>query len=271
VNILKTALKLAYMGTGFSGSQAQPGRRTVAGELKRGLIEKGVIGEKTKVEFSGRTDAGVHALGQVVSFKALDTRLAEPRIINSVLENDLWVYASAEVPDVFNPRRDAVSRTYRYILYAPDVVERRIVEYAGLFEGTHDFRNFSSVEPNKNPVRTIKNISVMKRGEIYVIDIEADSFLWNMVRKIVTGLRLVGSNKRPAQWIEQMLKPDEYREGIPPALAAGLYLMSVEYPGLAFEEEKYSMGRAYQRLLHAYEWQHTMAEIYGEFKDAMKG
>lgn len=271
MSALKAALKLAYIGTDFSGSQAQPGRRTVEGELKRGLVEKGVISDKTKVEFSGRTDAGVHALGQVVSFKALNEKLVEPRIINSVLANDLWVYARAEVPDGFDPRRDAVSRTYRYILYAPDVVERRIVEYAGLFVGTRDFRNFSSVEPNKNSVRTIKRISVVKHGDLYVIDVEADSFLWNMVRKIVTGLRLVGSNKRPAQWIEKMLKPDEYREGIPPAPAAGLYLMRVDYPGLAFEEEKYSMDRAYQRLLHAFEWQYTMAEIYREFKDAMNG
>ncbi len=271
MSALKIAFKLAYIGTEFSGSQAQPGRRTVEGELKSALINKGIIGEKTKVEFSGRTDAGVHALGQVASFKALDEKLAEPRIVNSVLANDLWVYARAGVPDGFDPRRNAVSRTYRYILYAPDVIERRIVRYASLFEGTHDFRNFSSVEPKKNSVRTIKAIRAVKRGDLYVIDVEADSFLWNMVRKIVTGLRLVGSNKRPARWVENMLKPEEYREGIPPAPAAGLYLMRVEYPGLVFEEEKYSMGRAYQRLLHAFEWQYTMAEVYGEFKDAMKG
>ncbi len=267
---LKCAYKLAYIGTGFSGSQVQPGRRTVEGELRKGLAEKGIIGEKTKVEFSGRTDAGVHALGQVIAFAPLSDKLTDPRIINSVLPADVWVYAKADVPDDFDPRRHAVSRTYRYLLYAPDVIERRIVTHSQLFLGTHDFTNFSSVEPNKNPVRTVKSLSATKCGDMYVIDIEADSFLWNMVRKIVTGLRLVGSNKRPAQWIEQMLKPDEYREGIPPALAAGLYLMKVDYPGIEFIEEEYSKGRAYQRMLHSYEWQRTMAEVYGEFKDAMK-
>ncbi len=240
------------------------------GELKKGLIEKGVLGEKAKVEFSGRTDAGVHALGQVVAFKPLNAGLAEPRIINSVLPDDMWVYARADVPDDFDPRRGAGGRTYRYILYAPDVIERRIVEHSKLFLGMHDFTNFSSVEPNKNPVRTIKNIAVAKRGDLYIIDIEADSFLWNMVRKVVTGLRLVGSNKRPAQWIERMLRPDEYREGIPAALATGLYLMKVDYPGINFVEEKYSKDRAYQRMLHRFEWQYTMAAVYGEFKDAMK-
>ncbi len=267
---MKPALKLAYIGTDFSGSQAQPGMRTVEGELRKGLVKKGIIDEGTKAYFSGRTDAGVHALGQVVAFRALDERLVEPRIINSALPDDMWVYATAWVPDGFDPRRDAVSRTYRYLLYAPDVVERRIVEYSRLFLGTHDFTNFSSVVPGKNPVRTIKSINVARRGDLYVIDIEADSFLWNMVRKMVTGLRLVGSNKRPAQWLEMMLRPEEHREGIPPALAAGLCLMKVEYPGISFQEEAYSKGRAYQRMLHAFEWQRTMSEVYREFQEAMR-
>ena len=267
---MRTALKIAYIGTDFYGSQAQPGLRTVDGELKRALVELGIIGEKAKVELSGRTDAGVHALCQVASFKSTNEKLIEPRIINSKLPKDLWVYAKAAVSDDFDPRRDPVSRTYRYILYAPDVIERRIVEYAKMFIGTHDFTNFSSVEANKNPVRTVKNISVVKRGDLYVIDITADSFLWNMVRKIVTGLRLVGSNKRPAQWIEEMFHPETHREGIPPALACGLFLMDIEYTGIEFVEEEYSKERAYQRMLHAFEWQYTMAEIYKEFRDAMK-
>jgi len=212
----------------------------------------------------------VHALGQVIAFTPLNVKLTGPRIINSALPEDVWVYAKADVPDDFDPRRQAASRTYRYLLYAPDVVERRIAACSQLFSGTHDFTNFSSIEPGKNPVRTVKSISAIKRGDLYVIDVEADSFLWNMVRKIVTGLRLVGSNKRPAQWVERMLKPDEYREGIPPALAAGLYLVNVAYPGVEFIEEDYSKGRAYQRLLHAYEWQRTTAEVFGELKDAMK-
>ncbi len=106
--------------------------------------------------------------GQVVAFKPLNEKLAEPRIINSKLPNDLWAYAKADVPDSFDPRRDATGRTYRYILYAPDVIERRIVEHSKLFLGTHDFTNFSSVEPNKNPVRTVKNITVTKQGELYL-------------------------------------------------------------------------------------------------------
>lgn len=169
----------------------------------------------------------------------------------------------------FDPRRHATSREYRYILYAPDVIERRIKEFAPRFLGTHDFTNFSSVEPGKYPVRTVKKLEITRRGDFYVIDIEADSFLWNMVRKIVTALRLVGENKRPNDWLEKMFDP-AYTEGIPPASPAGLYLARVNYEGFAFEEDEYARQRAYQRLLHSFEWHYTMAEIYQEFKDSMK-
>lgn len=267
---MKAALKLAYIGTDFFGSQSQPGKRTVESELRKALVASGAISEKTKLSMSGRTDAGVHALCQVASFQPLDMKLAAPRVVNAFMPKDLWAYASAEVADDFDPRRDPVSREYRYLLYAPDIVERRIVEYSKLFLGAHDFTNFSSVEPGKYPVRTIKRVDVTKKGDIYLIDIEADSFLWNMVRKIVTGMRLVGENKRPAQWISQMLKPEEHREGIPPAPAAGLYLMKVNYDGVDFIEDDYSRQRAYQRLMHAHLWHYTMAGIHDEFMKAMK-
>jgi tRNA pseudouridine38-40 synthase len=267
---MKVALKVAYIGTDFYGSQAQPGLRTVEGELRRCLTEVGATGPKARLSFSGRTDAGVHALCQVVALEAADPRLAAPRIVNSKLPDDLWAYARAEVPDGFDPRRHALSREYRYLLYAPGVIERRIKELAPKLRGTHDFTNFSSVEPGKSPVRTIKRIEVVKRGDFYVIDVEADSFLWNMVRKIVTGLRLVGENKRPSDWIDRMLDPAGFREGLPPAPAAGLYLMNVSYEGVVWEEDEYSRQRAYQRLLHSHEWHYTMAEMARELRDAMR-
>lgn len=266
---MKVALRIAYIGTDFYGSQSQPGLRTVEGEIRRGLTELGAIAPKTKLSFSGRTDAGVHALSQVVSFEAADHKLTAPRIVNSKLPGDVWAYARADVPVDFDPRRQARSREYRYILYAPDVIEHKIREPGHLFLGTHDFTNFSSVEPGKNPVRTIKKIDITKRGDLYLIDIEADSFLWNMVRKIVTALRLIGENKKPGGWIEEMFDP-AHKGGIPPAPAAGLYLTKVNYEGIAWEEDPYSRQRAYQRLLHSYEWHYTMAAVYHEFQDSMR-
>lgn len=266
---MRTALKIAYVGTDFYGSQAQPGLRTVEGDLRKALEEVGAIKPKTKIAMSGRTDAGVHALCQVVAFEAADPKLTAPRIVNSKLPQDLWAYARADVPVEFDPRRDPTSREYRYILFAPDVIERRIREFAPRFLGAHDFTNFSSVEPGKYPVRTVKKIEVARRGDFYIVDIEADSFLWNMVRKIVTALRLVGENKRPNDWIDQMFDP-AHQEGIPPAPSAGLYLAKVNYGGIAFEADEYARQRAYQRLLHSFEWHFTMAEVYGEFRDAMR-
>ena len=265
---MKVALKIAYIGTDFYGSQAQPGLRTVEGELRKALAETGAIKEKTRVAMAGRTDAGVHALEQVVAFEAADPRLTAPRIVNSKLPQDLWAYARAEVPDDFDPRRHATSREYRYILYAPGIIERRMIELAPQFLGTHDFTNFSSVEPGKYPVRTVRRLDIARSGDLYLIDVEADSFLWNMVRKIITGLRLVGENKRPNDWITRMLDP-EYREGIPPAPAAGLYLKKVNYDGIAWEADEYSRQRAYQRMVRAFEWQYTMACVYAGFRDAM--
>lgn len=266
---MKVALKIAYIGTNFSGSQAQPGRRTVEGELKKGLRELGLLGEKGKVGLAGRTDAGVHALGQVAAFKPLKENLAEPRVINSKLPDDLWAYARAEVPEDFDPRRDAAGRAYRYVLYAPDAVEERVIEGSKLFIGTHDFSNFASLEPGKSPVRTIRCIEVSKHGDLYLIDIEADSFLWNMVRKIVTGLKMVGSGGRDREWLERMLDPGAYREGIPPAPAGGLYLAKVDYPGIEFRDEKYSKARACRRLEGCFEARYTMAEVLREFTGSM--
>lgn len=266
---MKTALKIAYVGTDFYGSQAQPGLRTVESDLRKALEETGAITAKTRVAMSGRTDAGVHALAQVVAFEAADAKMTAPRIVNSKLPKDIWAYARADVNDDFDPRRHATSREYRYVLYAPDISEWRIMTHSQLFLGEHDFSNFSSVEPGKYPVRTIKKIDVTKQGDFYMIDIEADAFLWNMVRKIVTALRLVGSSKRPAQWIEQMFDP-AYKEGIPPAPAAGLFLTNVSYDGVTFEAEEYSRQKAYQRLISSFEWYYTMAEVCREFKEAMR-
>jgi tRNA pseudouridine38-40 synthase len=266
---VKVALKIAYIGSDFKGSQTQPGLRTVEGELRRCLEAAGALKPKTKVALAGRTDAGVHALEQVAVFEAADPKMTAPRIVNAQLPDDLWAWARAEVPDDFDPRRQALSREYRYILYAPGVIERRLIEFAPQFLGTHDFTNFSSVEPGKYPVRTVNKLEITKKGDTYVIDVAADSFLWNMVRKIVTALRLVGENKRPNDWIGRMFDP-AYREGIPPAPAAGLYLKQVDYEGIAWEVDEYARQRAHQRMLHSFERHYTMAGIFGEFRDAME-
>ncbi|MCD1293665.1 tRNA pseudouridine(38-40) synthase TruA [Methanocella sp. CWC-04] len=267
---MKTAIKIAYIGTDFSGSQYQPDRRTVEGELKKGLVEAGTINENTRVYLSGRTDAGVHALCQVAAFEPADIKLAEPRIINSKMPKDLWSYSKAEVPDGFDPRRDPESREYRYILHAPGLDEVTMAMCSEMLLGTHDFTNFATLEPGKDPVRMVKNIGIRKHGDFFFIDIEANSFLWNMVRKIVSVLRMVGSGEQQPEWVEMLLDPGEHREGVPAAPAGGLYLMKINYPGIDFIDDEYAKKRAYRRLSESFESYYTMSEIYREFRDAMR-
>ncbi|WNY27546.1 tRNA pseudouridine(38-40) synthase TruA [Methanolapillus ohkumae] len=229
---MKIALKIGYEGMNFSGSQIQPDKRTVEGELLTALKNAGVIDnfESANLSSAGRTDAGVHSYGQVVSFFATRPELALPRVINNKLPRDLWAWASAEVPDNFDPRRHAVRRKYRYILTGDyDISKMR--EAAKLILGEHDFSNFSKKDKKcqKTTIRRIEKLDIRTGNGIIRIDIEANAFLWNMVRKIVTALTYVGSDYRSVEWIEQMLDPENYEEGIEPAPAYGLTLTEVGY------------------------------------------
>ena len=267
---MKPALKIAYIGKDFHGSQFQPGIRTVEGELKKALIELGIIPEKKKIYMSGRTDAGVNALCQVVTFDPENEKLVEPRIINSKLPKDIWVYGKAEVQDDFDPRRDAESREYRYVLYAPRLDDKKIIESSKFFLGRHDFSNFAHVEPGKNPERTIKKLDVLRKDDTLIIDIEADSFLWNMVRKIVNALTLIGSEEKPVEWINDMLSPETYREGLKNSPPEGLYLMNINYNDVDFIEDDYSKKLVYGRLAPTFLQYYTMSAIYREFMVSMK-
>ncbi|MDV0446318.1 tRNA pseudouridine synthase A [Methanosarcinaceae archaeon Ag5] len=229
---MKIALKIGYEGTAFFGSQIQPELRTVEGELLKALKEAGAIEDVESADLSsaGRTDTGVHAFSQIVSFYTVNPGLAIPRVINSKLPRDVWAWAYAEVPDDFDPRRHAVRRKYRYIL-SGDYDISKMREAAKLILGEHDFANFAKKD-KKNPrstVRRIEKLDIRVGTGIIRVDIEANAYLWNMIRKIVTALTLVGSGLRPVDWIEQMLDADNYEEGIEPAPAVGLVFMDIWY------------------------------------------
>lgn len=231
--IMKIALKIGYEGTGFSGSQIQPDKRTVEGELLKVLLETGVIKDTNAANLSasGRTDSGVHASSQVVSFFADNPKMAIPRILNSKLPRDIWAWAYAEVPDDFDPRRHAVHRKYRYVLNADEYDISKMRKAANLFIGEHDFLNFSKKDKN-NPVttvRTVKKLDIRSQGPVIKIDIVANAYLWNMIRKIVSALTLVGSGARDIEWISKMLDPENFEEGIEPAPAYGLIFLDIKY------------------------------------------
>jgi len=193
----KIALKLAYIGTNYSGFQTQPGRLTIEGTLIQALKKLGIIKDQQSARFStsGRTDKGVHALGAVVAFETDTPMLATARNINSELPPDIWTWGRAHVPLSFDARRAAVGRSYRYILNDSGYDIHTMRDASELLQGIHDFKNFT-LEKNGSTIREVKSIAVRVLGSFVIIDVTADSFLWNMVRRIVTGLMLVGSGKK---------------------------------------------------------------------------
>jgi tRNA pseudouridine38-40 synthase len=242
----KIALKIGYEGTHFAGSQIQPDARTVEGELLKALKEVGAIENEKAADLSssGRTDAGVHSSNQVVTFYTSNPRVALPRVLNSKLPHDVWAWAYAEVSTNFDPRKHAIRRKYRYILSVGDYDISKMRDAAKLFIGEHNFLNFSKKDKTnkKSTVRRIEKLDIRSQGSVIRIDIEANAFLWNMIRKVVSSLILVGTDNRPIEWISQMLNPENYEEGIELAPAYGLILVGVDYdPEPEWITDSYSM------------------------------
>jgi tRNA pseudouridine38-40 synthase len=239
-------LTLSYDGTDFTGWQIQPGYRTVQETLEK-AIEK-VIGVRPHANASGRTDAGVHAVGQVVNFYC-DTRLDPEtllRAINANLPPDVVVREAAEASQSFDATKDAIRKLYRYIVHdgpVPDPFMRRYAYHhkrrldaeamaraSCVLVGRHDFHSFESEWPNRlSSIRTITRLAVNRVGDFIWIDVEADGFLYNMVRAIAGTLINVGRGHWPESRVAEILKAEDRKEAGPTAPACGCYLMRVTY------------------------------------------
>ncbi|MDY6966583.1 MAG: tRNA pseudouridine(38-40) synthase TruA [Halobacteriota archaeon] len=265
---MRIAFKLAYFGTNYYGFQIQPDVPTIESELFGSLKKMGIIDDPKSANYSGsgRTDRGVHSIGQVIAFDSDRPGLAIPRIINSELPGGIWVWARAEVPEDFDARRDAISREYRYFFYGKSLNLPKIRSASRLLIGTHDFANFS-VNEGKSTVRTIKSVEVRVDGDFLFLDVVADSFARYMVRKIVTALTMIGSGVRNAGWLTEMLDPEEHIEGIESAPAYGLVLKDVCFGNkVAFIEDDYAKKKAIQSLHKEFLWHGTMHEILKEME-----
>ena len=261
---MRIALGLEYHGAAFCGWQTQPSGCGVQDCVEGALRE--VAGEPLETICAGRTDAGVHALQQVIHF---DTSAARPdtawvRGVNTCLPDSAAVLWMREVSDEFHARYSARSRCYRYVLLNHPVrpaAEQgrvgwfhrpldvgRMREAAALLTGERDFSAFRSSECQaRSPVRRLERIDVERRGDYVVFDFRANAFLHHMVRNLMGALIFVGKGKHRPEWVGEVLASRDRSQAAPTFEAAGLYLARVEYDaawGLPPDSARSGQGHA---------------------------
>jgi tRNA pseudouridine38-40 synthase len=240
-------LTLSYDGTDFNGWQTQPGYRTVQQTFEEAVAK--LTGERIRANASGRTDTGVHAVGQVVNFYSASALPPDVlvRALNAHLPSDVVVRDAADAPQSFDANRDARRKLYRYVIHdgpVPDLFMRRycyhhpkrrldaaaMARAAVPLRGRHDFHSFETDWPNRmSSVRTITHLAVNRLGDWIWIDVEADGFLYNMVRAIAGTLINVGRGYWPEERVAEILKAEDRAQAGPTAPAQGLFLMRVTY------------------------------------------
>ena len=242
----RVMLTVAYDGTDFHGWQVQPGVRTVEGELNRALSE--LTGEDIVVIGASRTDAGVHAKGNVAVFDTASTIPPErfAPAVNTHLPDDVKVVASKEVAEDFHPRKCDCVKTYEYRIYnspVPDPLKRRntwdypraldtdlMQKAANYLVGTHDFAGYASVHTQaETTVRTVYSIDVQRVEDEIRILVKGGGFLYNMVRIIAGTLTEVGNGSHEPEWVKLALDRCDRTLGGPTAPPEGLCLKEIVF------------------------------------------
>jgi len=247
---MKVAFKLSYIGKNYFGMQKQNNKKTIQGEIEKVLRKLGILGDTDSIQYGGRTDRGVNAIGQVISFNVDDEKayLCRPRILNSGLNADICFWAYSTVDSSFNPRKDAIQRHYRQIV--PKRIDVSAVDDAvELLIGTHDFTNFTRKDQyEKSNVRRIDDIKIRSFDFYSTIDIFADSFTWNMVRKLSNAILMISDGTKDLDWFKEVLN-NEKNEGVAPLPSYGLILMNIIYnKKIGFKEDEYSKKRFLNNL-----------------------
>jgi tRNA pseudouridine38-40 synthase len=243
---VRVALGVAYRGWAYHGWQSQPDGRTVQDQIERALSS--FADRSVSTVPAGRTDAGVHAINQVIHFDTAAERAEESWIrgSNRYLPDDIAVQWCRFVPATFHSRASARGRRYAYVLLESRIrpaLEAGHVGWtfrkldgeamraaAGLLLGTHDFSAFRSAEcQSPTPVKTLRAIAVERRGDYWRFDFEADAFLHHMIRNIMGGLVAVGSGVREPGWLGEVLAGRDRSRAAPTFAPDGLYFLGPYY------------------------------------------
>lgn len=243
----KIALGIEYDGSGYYGWQRQQSVDSIQERLEAALS---VIADETITVFcAGRTDAGVHATGQVIHFEtsAKRSQSAWTMGVNSHLPANIAVRWSKQVEANFHARHSATARRYRYVIYnhryRPAILAKGVSHYylpldaclmhqaAQYLLGENDFTSFRAAQcQSHTPWRNIHHIDVKRQGEYIIVDIKANAFVHHMVRNIVGSLLEVGSGNKKPQWISELLQAKDRTLAAATAKPEGLYLVQVDYP-----------------------------------------
>ncbi len=243
---VRIALILEYNGSHYCGWQSQAAGCSVQDKLESALSE--IACGKIRVITAGRTDAGVHALYQVVHFDAPVQRPmnAWVRGVNAHLPKDIAVLWASEIAPDFHARYSAIERRYLYFLLnhpiRPGLYDQQVGWFhqplnlrqmqiaAEMLLGQHDFSAFRAAECQaKSPIRTLRKLEISCRGNIFVFELSADAFLHHMVRNIIGCLVYVGKGKYAPEWMLTLLEGRDRANAAPTFSAAGLYLAGIRY------------------------------------------
>ena len=240
-------LTIEYDGKNFAGWQKQPSKITIQEEIEKAI--ESITGEKVELNASGRTDAGVHAIGQVANFKTNSQIEINkiPYAVNSKLPHSIVIKKAEEMPERFHARYNCKKKTYRYKIrnsefpsalnryrefHVPQKLDFENMKKAiKFFEGTHDFKGFKSSGGNakKTTVRTLSRCEIIRENDLILIELTGDGFLYNMVRIIAGTLVDVGLGKIRVEDVQNIIETGNRSMAgrtLPPH---GLYLVEVNY------------------------------------------
>ena len=247
----RIACRIEYDGYSYNGWQTQPhpGVVTVQNELEKALAD--IAATSVRVHCAGRTDSGVHAFAQIIHFDAPVPRSCKAWVMggNASLPDDIRIHWAIPVAQTFHARFSAESRCYRYVIANTPIQSallRRQVTWhrrpldeqamhaaAQTLLGEQDFSAFRAASCQSNsPMRNVHSIEVKRCGDLVVLEVVANAFLYHMVRNIAGAMLAVGDRRKPVEWIAELMEGRDRRLGAETAPASGLYLAGVEYPAL---------------------------------------